>query len=401
MTDLSPMAGPMADVFLSGAAIAGLLTVQRTILARDRKAGLNRRFLFAIRVVMVLFAGRALYLMFGGAPFRAVLLTAAAMVPLAVLVLTEGLLRRHAPGWVKTGVGTATVAFVILALFPAALVDPARLVGLLIFQAVTFVLVGWLVVSRDRAGLSAAENLMVSRLALSLVLLIPAAAGDFLVQILGLPVQVSPLAVLFLCWLTVSLGRAEAGQWTAVRGFIVIVCAAGAATGLVTMAADLTASGAVLTGAAVLAAMLVAAIWNDAVRAVEEERSMSLLDRMAGAGDDPITFLRSLQADPMVEGAVLLDLPDLADLDPATLNRIFDRSPVVRRAQVAGHEATEAEHLAHLFARFDATHLICATRSPLRLLALNMPTLATSPRAELELRVVQRMAMLMGGRTHG
>ena len=74
---------------------------------------------------------------------------------------------------------------------------------------------------------------------------------------------------------------------------------------------------------------------------------------------------------------------------------------MVRRADPRAADGPEADHVAHLFARYDATHLMLATCAPLRVLALNMPSLAMSPRAELELRVVQRMAVLMGEGRNG
>ena len=111
-------------------------------------------------------------------------------------------------------------------------------------------------------------------------------------------------------------------------------------------------------------------------------------------GADAVAFLRGLSAHPLVEGAVLIDAAALADLDGAVLARVFAAHPVLRRSDAATG-STEGDHIAHLFDRFAATHVLLAAEAPLQLMALAMPALSASPRAELELRVVQRMAWLM------
>ena len=62
------------------------------------------------------------------------------------------------------------------------------------------------------------------------------------------------------------------------------------------------------------------------------------------------------------------------------------------RAQIA---QTGADHISHLFNRFDAAHILLAEPHPMRLVALSMPAIAAAVCVELELRVVQRMARLL------
>ena len=383
------------DVALSLAAVAGLAVLQRAIVARGADDPLNRRFLFGLRVSMLLFAGRAVVALTGLQGLRGLVLLAAALIPICVLILTEGLLRRHAPAWVKAVIGGGTALFTLAALAPAALVDPVRTTGLMLFQLGGLLVSGGLIVMRDRATLSAAENRAVERLGLSLILLIPLVAADYLMVRVGLPVQLSALAVLTLSWLAISLGRTEAGHGGTLASFLAIVLAAGVAAALIGIVVGLDRSGAILMLAIILAATLLAAIVNDARALRSEEQSLSLLRHMAdNTGADAVAFLRGLAAHPLVEGAVLIDAAVLADLDGAVLARVFAAHPVLRRSDAATG-STEGDHIAHLFDRFAATHVLLAAEAPLQLMALAMPALSASPRAELELRVVQRMAWLM------
>lgn len=387
-------------LFLSVGALAGLLILQGVITARDGSTPLNRRFLFGLRITAVLFAGRALMILTGVEAFRFLVLLAAALIPLAVILLVEGLLRRHAPLWVKTFVALGTIAFVALSFWYSRSIDPARAAGLLVFQVSSLTIAGWLAVTRDTSSLSTAENQTVERLALSLVLLIPLAATDFLMLQLRLPVQFSPLAVLFLCWLTVSLGRSQSRHRAPLMSFCVIVLGAGLSGIAVAMIAGMGREEAMLTCAVILAAVLVAVLFIEAQTLRNEEQSQTLLRHLAeDRSADAVSFLRGLQSHPLVEGAALIQGGDLTDLDQDTLRAIFARHPVLRNGASDIDAGSQADHVTHLFHQFNASHILLADAQPLTLVALSMPAFATSPRAELELAAVQRMAQLMS-RTH-
>lgn len=110
---------------------------------------------------------------------------------------------------------------------------------------------------------------------------------------------------------------------------------------------------------------------------------------------DPLAFLRSLQTHPLVDGAVIVAGDELDGLDDAVLARIFAAAPVLDRSAPPALGAVADDHMAHLFDRFGATHIMDTGMVPRRLVALVMPALQTSERALVELRAVQRMAALM------
>lgn len=393
-------AADLANLFLSLAALAGILILRAVITARDRRAPLNRRFLFGLNVLSMLFGARFLLVVTGLDPFRLFILLAASLIPLAVLLLAEGLLRRHAPAWAKLWVGAGTVLFALSSLWWSDSIDPARLIGLLVFQLSGFLIAGWLVLTRDRASLSAAENRMVERLALSLVLLIPLAAADFLMVSLGLPAQISSLGVLFLCWLAVSLSRAQVSHRAPLVAFVAVVAGGVLSGGVVARMAGLDKDMTILSLAVILSAVLVAVLFVDAQTLRADQRSQSLLRYLADdRSSDGLQFLRGLQAHPLVDGAALVSEAQLEHCDRVVLRRIFARAPVLRRSDPPFTDGAEGDHIAHLFRLFDASHILIADHAPLTLVALSMPSLAASPRAELELAVVQRMARLMSVKT--
>ena len=389
-------AADTANLFLSLSALAGLFILQGVICARDPWAPLNRRFLLGLRVMMMLFGGRVLLVLTGLDFFRFFILLGATLIPLSVLLLSEGLLRRHAPPWAKVWVGGGTVVFAILSLWWSDSIDPARLAGLMLFQLSGFFIGAWLVLTRDRASLSVAENQTVERLALSLVLLVPLAAADFLMVYLGLPAQISSLGVLFLCWLAVSLGRSQSQHRAPLMSFLAVVIGAGLSGMVIAQIGGLDKDATILSMAVILAAVVVAVLFIEAQTLRAEEQSQTLLRHLADdRSGDALGFLRGLQAHPLVEGAALIAEPQLKDFDTQVLQHVFSKAPVLRRSDPPFSDGPEGDNITHLFRLFDASHVLLASTTPLTLVALSMPSLATSPRAELELAAVQRMARLM------
>ncbi|MDX8351395.1 hypothetical protein [Cognatiyoonia sp. IB215182] len=386
----------LVQLFLSCAALLGLFVLRGVLIARDPWEPINRRFLFGLQVTMMLFAARVFMILTGIEAFRIFVLLAAGLIPLAVILLTEGLLRRHAPPAIKFFVCGGACLAAVTSLWYSDSIDPARLFTLLAFQVSGFVLSGCLILSRDKASLSAQENATVVRLGLSLLLLIPVAIGDFLLLYIDLPIQFSALSVLILCWLAIGLGRPHQGHRTTLINLAIMVMAGGSVGGMIGFLAELGRAGTLLVMAAILTMLFVVAILSDARALRAEEQSLGLLRYLADAKtNDPMAFLRDLQNHPLVDGAAVISEERLSDLQPAVLDQIFEAAPVLRKSDPPQLGAVADDHIAYLFEHYAATHVILAMAQPRVLVALSMPSLTASPQAELELQVVQRMAALM------
>lgn len=386
----------IADLVLALAAVVGLLTLHGVLSGRDAWGPLNRRFLFGIKVLLALYLCRALGIITGIGLFYSLMGLAAGLIPVAVLILTEGLLRRHAPRWAKLFVLVGAVALTVLTLVPL-VPDAWRTYATLAFQAAGLLIAGAMVVMRDRQSLSGGENRAVERLGLSLILLVPFAVIDAMTVALKIPVQASPIAVLFLCWLAIGLGGHDARHRGSLYGFGAVVLAAVVATWFVAKATGLDVNAGIMAGAVILSATLCSAVINEARHLRAEGQSLSMLRHIAQAPDDVMRFLRGFQDHPMVEGALVIEQGDLLDLDSAVLADIFTAAPVIRRTD-RRTQGVERDYADHLFHRFDASHIFWVSGAPLRLVALSMPSVTASSMTELELAAVQRMASMMAAK---
>lgn len=163
-----------------------------------------------------------------------------------------------------------------------------------------------------------------------------------------------------------------------------IVLASGLSAGFVALMTGMNRESTVLSLAVIPAAVMVAVLFIEA-------RTLRAEDRSA----DAPSFLRGLQSHAWVKGAVVVDPAQLTDLDGAVLGRIFASAPVLRRADPPFSSGSERDYITHLFQLFDASPILVADDSPWRLVALSMPTLGMSQKAELELVVEQRMVWLL------
>ena len=390
----------VADSFVSLAALGGLVVLIRAIRSFDAGSPLTRRFLFGLRVLAALMVSRVLAWWTGFFIFEAATFMAAGLVPLATVLLAEGMLRRHAPKATKWIAAGGAAAFVVLALLPAGVAEPWRTAMLFFYQLVTFALAGHMAVTRDRPSLSKAENQAIDRIALSLLLILPLLITDFRSAYVDLPVRLGGVAVLFLCWLLVSLGQRTVSHRDTIVSFTVLFAVA--LLGALVIGVENGLDGAALVRAAsvMVCAALLGAIWKDSISLRAEQHRQSLIRHLAEDRiDDTLGFLKEMQNHPLVDGALLLGDAELADLDVAGIKALFAARPLLRAAEAGGLSQTDGEQLTWLLEKYEATHVMLVSRMPFRLIALNMPSVSATPGAETELKVVQRMAFLISERS--
>lgn len=395
----------IADSLVTLAAIAGLLVLFGVLRRSGPADAMTGRFQLGLIVLIVFLTGRLLWWITDSSIFMPVMFVSAGLIPLATIVLAEGLLRRHAPPIVKYGLLVATAVFVVVAFLPIALVEPVRSYALLAFQFAGFLAAGWMILNRDRTSLSPRENWLTDRIALSLLLILPFLVTDFRFDGSQLPVRMAGIAILFICWLSVGMGRSSLGHRDTIKAFAVLVASAIVAGIGIGMIATLDFAFMVQSVALVLSASLIAAIFIDAMNLGAEERRDSLLNHIAhGSETDAAAFLQGLREHMLVEGALMLGAGDLSEFDADELRIIFATDPVRNIAEArkqASSMQPELQQLQALFERYDVTHIMLVAREPLTLVALNMPALAATPGAETELRAAQRVALLISEQAHG
>jgi hypothetical protein len=94
----------IADSIVNICGAVGLSVAMMTFHRRDSKSPLTKRLLLAIGVVTMLFFVRGVAWWSGNALLDRMSLIPAALIPFGILIVTEGMLRRHAPRLMKMAV---------------------------------------------------------------------------------------------------------------------------------------------------------------------------------------------------------------------------------------------------------------------------------------------------------
>lgn len=388
-----------ADSIVSASALLGLMILVSSI-KRSGRDSISRRFLFSLYIIQALLLFRILTWLTDIWFFDVLTFITAGILPLGMIILPEGLLRRHASKPVKLIAAGTALAFIPLAFLPESFAEPWRSVLLLAAQLWGFFTAGYMVWKRDKGSLSSGENRIIERIALSIPLIIPLIVTDFRIPEFEFPVRLSGVAILFMCWLTISLERLHLKNSDMLRAFLILLSGSVFAGMAIAYLVNADMTGYFQICVITLSVTMVAVLYNDSIALRFDERRDSLLKHMAeGNISSSATFLRGLQNHPLVEGAVILEENDLQDFDKKLLKAVFKNDALQRKNDMShANSSAEIEQLNWLFERFNATHVILVSNKPLSLVALNMPSLSASPGAETELRAVQRMAILISER---
>ena len=158
------------------------------------------------------------------------MLVPATLLPLAMTLFAEGLLRRHVERWVK-GLAVALTAAALVADVVSGLVgadDVWANYTLIAAQLLMMGVLGIVLLRRDRASLSRAENGLVRTCVLVTVIGLPLAATDFRFLLGFPPARLGTLAILLLCYTLVRRPgeHAQLAGWARDVGRVVLRAAA-------------------------------------------------------------------------------------------------------------------------------------------------------------------------------
>ena len=389
----------IADSIVNLCGAIGLIVAMMTFYRRDPRSPLTCRLLLALGVIAVLFLDRGLAWWTGSEFFDRLSDVPAALIPLGALIVTEGMLRRHAPRLVK-----------IVALAGAAVLGLGGMLGLerfatpyaialALFQLAGFAACAGLLAARDRAALMAAENRSIARVAIGALLVMPFVLTDFRVLFPDIPVRLGALGAL----LTVTVMLIAGGGAETRRHGLALMALRLTSSALLGMAAafiapDVDAAQIFRFCAVAVAGVLTIGLMTDALRALFESQEAGVLNSVAAS---PAATREQLMAElsnhPIFESAHRLREGELVAYDPPLLRDFLSSRRVLRRPDAPwGLAATDpaVERMVSLMAAQSATHVIVLAHNPLDLIVLAVPVTSADPATETALALVRRIVAL-------
>jgi hypothetical protein len=391
--------GVIADSIVNLCGAIGLTVAMVTLHRRDARSPLTRRLLLALGVIATLFFVRGAAWWSGNASLDRISLIPAALIPLGALIVTEGILRRHAPRQVKIvivlgGIGLglggalglerfATLYFVLLSLF----------------QLAGFATCGWLLAMRDRTTLMASENRSIGRLAVGALIVIPFIATDFQVLAPDIPVRLGALgALLVVTAILIAGGGAETRRQALLMTALRLSSSALLGAVAAFVSPDVDGAQIMRFGAIAISGVLTIGLMVDALRAYFESQVPGVLDSVAASpARTRDQLIAELARHPIFESARRYRENELAAYDPPMLRDFLSTRRVLRRAEAPwGLTSSDpaVERAVSLMAANSATHLIILSHDPIDVIVLAVPVISADPATETALALVRRLLAL-------
>lgn len=388
--------GMIADSIVNLCGAIGLTVAMLTLHRRDPRGPLTRRLLIALGIIALLFLVRGMAWWSGSELLNNLSAIPAALIPFGALIVTEGIMRRHAPRAAKIAI---LAGGIVIGLAGAAgikpIVTPAAIV-LALFQLTGFAICTRLLATRDPATLMASENRGIARLAVGAILVIPFIITDFRVLMPDIPVRLGALGALLV---VTAILIAERGAETQ-RQVLLLTVLRLASSALLGIAAafvttDVDAAQVMRFCAIAISGVLAIGLMVDALRAHFESQVPGVLNSVATSpAQTRDALIAELARHPIFESARRYREAELLAYDPALLRDFLSTRRVLRRPDapwgiVAADPAVE--RVVSLMKANQATHVIILSHDPIDLLVLAVPVISADPATETALALVRRL----------
>ena len=390
------MPSVVADSVVNLCGAIGLAVAAVMLHRRDPRGPQTARLVALLALVASLFLLRGIAWWTDNSTLDRISLIPAALIPLGALIVTEGLLRRHAHRRLKVA---ALVGGGVLAL--AGALGPVELENvhtamLSAFQLAGFAVCAVLLIGRGRADLLAWENRAIDRVAFGAVLVIPFIITDFRVLAPDMPVRLGALGALLAVTAILIAGANDETQRQGVLLTVLrIVGAALLGAAAAALSADVDAAQLMRHCAVAVAGVLAIGLMGDALRAVLEARQPGVFDSIgASAATTSDALIVELARQPIFESARRYREADLAAYDPPLLRDFLAARRVLRRADAPwGLAATDpaVERMVALMTARHATHVIVLSHDPVDLIVLAVSVISADPATETALALVRRL----------
>jgi hypothetical protein len=398
------------DVLVTWVGAVTLLRYRVALGRRREQSALERRTGFLVSALALLLLLRGFSWLSPDTRWLGIaMLLPATLLPLAMTLFAEGLLRRHVPRWAKwvAVIATTVSAATTIVLGTIHTSDARANHVLLIALLVTMSMLGVLVARRDRTTLSRSENGLVQACLLVTLVALPLVATDFHFDLGWSTPRLGTIGPLLFCYTLLRRPQEQArlAWWARDVGRLLlragIVC-------LLLLVALRTAPRELLAPLFALAtAIVIALAIADRLASTNTARAeMALLRWLARAPATSLhDFVRELHHLPLTADALVISNGDLTPYDHAALRAALGRGRPVHslarlreeRAVSSGRRAEAArgaDQLTDLLERTEMTHVALLSNRPLRLLLANIPELPGAADAELALGAVVRHGQL-------
>lgn len=361
--------------------------------------------LFLMGVLMALLAVRGFFWLWGGAALGRLVFIAATLLPIAVTLFTEHLLRRHHPRWLKLVALSVSVVFGLVNLVADLSSNAPLLLAFLAGFVLTMIGNVWLMLRASQEDLAPNEVRVVHLLVIAVAAATVLAVTDFREELPGIPVRLGALGpLLFVCVLLNQTETSNIANTLGLKPALGLLFAAVLASALALSTQGLGPGfiEAAWRGLPVAIAWILLTVVIVRIGALSAANPGNLFLRwlLHARLDTAEGFIYSLRKLAQTEGHVVLGPEELAGYSTGLLFEaggtrreplaLSDARSWLRKGEHARLDA--AEQLIDLLERHEMTHALLISPSPPLIVLLNLPQGANAAVGQLRAGVIQRLA---------
>lgn len=393
-----------SDVIITWLGAAGVWGYVNFVLHNRTGSALERNTLFLLYCALTLLIVRGFQWLFPWPWLAYVRYLPAVLLPLAVVLFGESLMRRHVNMPMKVYVAAGTVVFVSLALFDLLRGQRALLVSFAVFELSVIVLAGWMVWRTDRSKLTSSESRLIGAVFVAAMVAVPLILTDYRDVFTWIPRRFGSAAPLILVYVLVRLHHRADTVATVFREVIgVFVRASVVALSFMAISGNLVAGEFLEFLPLSLILVLVFTIFYRLKAVSVESRGVSFLQWLLHAKMSSFgSFVTSLRRLPLTREHLLLLEPELRDYDVQRLmaylgkeRRILSLTQLRQQAARESHGREVAEELVSLLEKHGMSHVGLAGRQPASLLLLNSPLVPGAHFEEVKVNVILKLCRVL------
>jgi len=394
--------GILAEAIVSWVALIGVAMALQVYWAQRSRNALEQRLLFLLELIALLLLVRGAFWLTHAPVLGVLTYLPAAVLPLAMVLYVEGLLRRHLPLPAKVTALAGSALFTGLALAGRLHADPFWLPIYSIFVVGTQLLLTAVLLFRDHGDLGAVESRAVHIVTIAVVLMVPFVLTDVATDLGMNMVRVGSVGILLFVYATVAASGSTLPRTVLAETFAVLAVSWAVGAGHAWLIHDPRAAT-VGRSFSFFACLLFVVILHARIRAQRMIARESGLIRAVGRADvrDLDGFLRVLESIAGLAAFRLLREPDLGRYDVAQLpaffappaSRVASLSRLrrdLRRGTVTNH--FHAEQVVDLLEEAAMTHAVMISARPLVLLVVRVPSPGNDASTIAQLELVGNVA---------
>jgi len=392
-----------SDVAVTWLGALGTAAYFRFLWNRKESTASMRVTLFLVGVLTALLALRGFFWLWEGSAIGRFVFMAATLLPLAITLYTEHLLRRHHPRWFKMLAVSVTAIFSILNLIADLSSGGWLLLAFLVGFLAVIIGNAWFLLLVSQDDLSRNELRIVRAVVLSSFFAAPLVVTDFREEIGFFPVRLGALGALLFVYVLLNLSdtRGVARQLIlrlALTLLAAMVLAGAFALSIHGLDAEMIEASWRGLPVGVAWMLLTAIVVRIASMSAQSPGNVFLRWLLLARLDSAEGFLRSLRKLSQTDEHLVLGTLELAGYSLDLMFQTADEQRGLisltdaRAWALTSTKADAAEQLVDLLEKHQMTHVLLISREPPLVVLLNLPQGASAAIGELRAGVIQRLA---------